>query len=307
MMYLSDLPCGALAHVSSFLAAPSRALFAVAINSRDSSSAVVGNQWDVLDFGEIEKDLAAKISDDDIRGVLLSIDAVNNLKRLRLSNCINISGAGLEPLRGSTIIQQIDLSLVGDHENERLDPEPLISCTDVLPILDSIIERGEDCSLKHLSSPYAWQGFGREKIPDFRAFLARYNELLCSRAARCLKCNCNLLPIDWDLLNTDDRWNRADGWHFITYSGLQKNTCYECTKQYCDDCEDDRGVPYLSGVCEECGRKYCLHCEKVYQCPCDSWHCVKCADFIECSHCQENTCPDCVSVASCCRFCVMSP
>mmetsp|Transcript_21231 Transcript_21231/g.31712 ORF Transcript_21231/g.31712 Transcript_21231/m.31712 type:complete len:313 (+) Transcript_21231:72-1010(+) len=312
MMYLSDLPTGALAHVSSFLPSPSRALFAVAINSRDSSSAVVGNQWDVLDFGEIEKDLAAKISDDDIRGVLLSIDAVTNLKRLRLSNCINISGAGLEPLRGSTIIQQIDLSLVGDHENERLDPEPLISCTDVLPILDSIIERGEECSLKHLTSPYAWQGIVRVVIPDFHAFLTRYNELLCSRAARCLKCNCNLLPNintddPWYLSNMYEPWDRDHGWHFITNFGLQKNTCYECTTQYCDDCEDDRGVPYLSGVCEECGRKYCLHCEKVDTCNGGCCHCVKCADFIECSHCQENTCPDCVSVASCCKWCVMSP
>ncbi|KAK1734944.1 hypothetical protein QTG54_014404, partial [Skeletonema marinoi] len=112
MMYLSNLSTtGALTHVSSYLAAPSRALFAVALNSRDSSSAIVGDDWEYLDFGHIEKDLAAKLIDDDIRDVLLSIDAINNLKRLRLTNCINISGVGLEPLRGSTIIQQIDLSL----------------------------------------------------------------------------------------------------------------------------------------------------------------------------------------------------
>ena len=170
MTYLSDLPTGALAHVSSFLAAPSRALFAVALNSRDSNSAIAGDDWDVLDFGEIEKDLATKISDEDIRCVLLSIDAVNNLKKLRLTNCINISGIGLEPLRGSTIIEQINLSLVGDHESPKLDPEPPISCAEVIPILDSIIQRGEDCSLEYLQFPNEWRR-ERNTESDFHAFL----------------------------------------------------------------------------------------------------------------------------------------
>lgn len=100
---LSDLPSGILGQVADFLAAPSRALFAVALNSRDSSAITGGNQLEVLDFGDIETELAAKLSNDDISAVLLCIDAVNNLKRLRMTNCINITGAGLEPLRGSTI------------------------------------------------------------------------------------------------------------------------------------------------------------------------------------------------------------
>ena len=73
MICLSNLPTGALAHVSSFLAAPSRALFAVALNFRDvdSSSAIAGDDWEALDFGDIEKDLAAQLTDDDISGVLV--------------------------------------------------------------------------------------------------------------------------------------------------------------------------------------------------------------------------------------------
>lgn len=69
--------------MTSFLASPSRALFAVALalNCRDveRSSAIVGDQWEVLvlDFGDIEEELAAKLSDDDIRGVLLSIKSKN--------------------------------------------------------------------------------------------------------------------------------------------------------------------------------------------------------------------------------------
>jgi hypothetical protein len=116
---ITDLPTGILAHAASFLAAPSKALFAVALaldedeNSvslpNEMSSAIVGNQWDTLDFGQIEEKLARKLSDAEVEKVLLCIDAVNNLKRLKLTKCQSITGTCLEPLRGSLIIEQIDL------------------------------------------------------------------------------------------------------------------------------------------------------------------------------------------------------
>ena len=89
---LIDLPSGILAHAASFLAAPSKALFAIALDKNsvavpnERSSAIVGNQWDILDFGGMEKDLAAKLTDSDVEIMLQCIDAVNNLKRLKLAN-----------------------------------------------------------------------------------------------------------------------------------------------------------------------------------------------------------------------------
>ena len=84
---LSDLPSGILAHTASFLAAPSspsRALFAIALDENSAvipnerSSAIIGDSWDVLDFGDIEQDVAARLSDADIEKVLLCVDAVGN-------------------------------------------------------------------------------------------------------------------------------------------------------------------------------------------------------------------------------------
>ncbi|KAK1742302.1 hypothetical protein QTG54_006867 [Skeletonema marinoi] len=117
-----NLPVQVLGHASSFLSAPSRALFAIALDNsrnelrRDVSSALVQRQWDwdTLDFGEIEKQLAAKLTDDDIKNVLVRIDAANRVTRLRLTNCVNITGTGLQPISGSTTIEVIDLSLVQD-------------------------------------------------------------------------------------------------------------------------------------------------------------------------------------------------
>ncbi|KAK1734903.1 hypothetical protein QTG54_014363, partial [Skeletonema marinoi] len=294
MIYLSDLPTGALAHVSSFLASPSRALFAVALDylDVDSSSEIAGDDWDALDFGEIEKDLAAKISDEDIRGVLLSIDAVNNLKKLRLTNCIHVTGVGLGPLRGSTIIRQIDLSLVGDHESPKLDPEPPISCAEVIPILDSIIERGEECSLEYLQFPNEWRK-ERNTESDFHAFLTRYNELLCSRADVCLQCSCNLLGI------YHDHALQMNGYEY----GTQNYTCYDCMNKYCYGCEDDLFGCYIS-LCHRCEKSYCAHCLTVNYCTCCGFsYCVGCIDSKQCSQCEENTCLDCVPGVRCHNNC----
>eukprot|EP00985_Skeletonema_marinoi_P011874 scaffold5632_cov146-Skeletonema_marinoi.AAC.4 len=76
---LSDLPSGILTHVANYLAPPSRALFAAALAtnqnaaaSDERNSAIVGNEWTTLDFGDIEEDLAARLSDGDISAVLQS-------------------------------------------------------------------------------------------------------------------------------------------------------------------------------------------------------------------------------------------
>ena len=297
---LPDLPIGALSHVSSYLPLPSRALFAVALNCRDidSSSAIVGDQQDIMDFGDIEKQLAAKLSDDDVKGVLLSIDAVNHLKTLRLTNLLNITGIGLEPLRGSTMIEKIDLSLVGNNQSPDLDPAPPISCIDVLPILDSIIDVGGACSLKLLIFPKKWR---EERNTDsaFHAFLVRYNELLRSRVVPCLKCKINVSEHNL-ILRID-----AD----VEFYGSQKYTCNDCLKHYCFDCreEDNDGeeIDYMSGLCIICNRRYCFQCsqERLHCDSCSEWFCVDCIEIKKCEYCEQDTCSNCASERGCRNSC----
>jgi hypothetical protein len=129
---LLDLPVEPLSHVASFLAAPSQALFAVALKVPSPAvaapSSIISHQcWDNLDFGEIELELAKRLCDHHISNILLSIDAVNEVKRLKLTNCINITGIGLKPLRGSVIIEHIDLSLTRSGQNSRIYENPAVS------------------------------------------------------------------------------------------------------------------------------------------------------------------------------------
>ena len=286
---LADLPSGILAHAASFLAAPSRSLFAIALDeivtpNEERSSAIVGNQWDTLDFGEIEQDLAKKLSDYDVVRVLQCIDAVNKLKRLKLTNCTNIIGTGLVPLRGSLVIEQIDLSVVYDNQGPDINPVPQISCEHIFPILDSIIER-EDCALMHLHFPKVWR---REPSTDseFHAFILRYNEMRAGREEiNCLKCH-SLLP------STGDEWIETDT-DADNYYGAYWNTCYGCLKHYCYRCDDEEGKKKLH-VCDTCQRDYCEDCSKMNHCyGCAHKICNDCYNY-KCAKCNDEFCLECV-------------
>ncbi len=294
---LSDLPIGILEHAVSFLSAPSRALLALTFTTNENNppsenySSIAGSDWETLDFGEVEKDLATKLSDDDISSILQHIDAVNKVKRLRLTNCTKITGGGLEPLRGSKIIEQIDLSLTAVGEDVKLDPDPFISCELVLPILDSIVA-AEGCALKHLQFPYKWR---KNSVADseFHAFILRYNEMRDNRETiTCLNCDGNIPHASLRWINTRE--------NSIFYAS-HNHVCYQCTKHYCYNCpEDGSDDMFLDGrgyyrYCQVCQRDYCKECAKFDSCElCEDHVCEFCSSKVECNECNKTICIDCV-------------
>ena len=286
---IHDLPIEPLTYVADFLSLPSRAMFAAALSnapfsgegglSTESSRKIVGNACETLDFGDIEKDLAAKLRDDDIDAILRCVDAVNKLKILRLTNCTNMNGAGLEPLRGSVIIERIDFTLVGEKENPYLDPDPPISRESVLPILDTIII--VEGALKHLQFPRHWRNIKSEQS-DFYQFLERFNRMLDNRGLnRCCKCN----EIGEPPVELNDS---------LYDYGTQYGTCFGCLKHHCDGCSeynDDGSYAYL---CAKCERVYCSDCSVKFTCDrCDTCYCVECTTQISCSECEVNLCSFC--------------
>jgi len=227
MLHITDLPDGILVGISSYLAKPSAVLFAMTIDdqidshpTQTSKAIISSNDWSVLDFSDIEKSLAAKLSDEDIDKISRSIDAVNNLKILKLAGCVNITGSGLDVLRSSVAIEQIDLSLVGKHEVPLILPEPLLSEDVVLPILDDIISRGRGSSLKQLELPKKWR---RSESTEMEQFFVRYDDYLTNQRFCCSKCE--------QVVDTDDNdWVCLDGdeWH-----GSQNFTCSGCLNHFC--------------------------------------------------------------------------
>ena len=68
--------------------------------------------WEDIDFGRIDKALARKLSDDDMAAILMVTNAVDTVKTLKLDHCVNITGRGLNVLRGSTVLEEIDFSTI---------------------------------------------------------------------------------------------------------------------------------------------------------------------------------------------------
>jgi len=265
-IHIANLPDGILVGISSYLAKPSLALFAIAISSNNSqrtqTSKIIlsSTDWEVLDFDDIEKSLAKQISDDHIDKMLKSIDAVNNLKILKLAGCVNMTGSGLDVLRSSVAIEQIDMSLVGKNEVPLIEPEPLLSESLVIPILDDIISRGN--SLTQLELPKKWRNAHSIR---FTLFLGRYNNYLARQRHRCLKCDRICEEVgdhdEWITLTPQTRWY-----------GTQHFTCTQCLKHICwrDECGDDT---------------WCKKCEKLL--------CQECSPSTKCSQCYYSFCNAC--------------
>ena len=300
-------PEGILKEVAKFLEAPSRVLLAIAIEPPSSPYDIIlarcqpkltrspitcNNDWHTLDFGDIEKELAAMLTDDDISKVLLHVDAAHKVKRLRLTNCTGITGACLTSLQHSASIEQIDMSLVEAHKNPRLEPTPLLTCDQVLPILRSIISQ-ERNSLKHLQFPHVWR-HAEIADYDFVEFLNEYNRMMENREATfCQKCNHNIdmsYCMDMDTCEGDERF------------AVQEDTCGVCTNYYCSSCKADDDHFAGARLCLTCQRRYCSKCSTMVECGnCDEMYCVGCTYQTQCAspECLRTFCHECRSQNSC--------
>ena len=328
-------------HVGSFLPFNEKLIYAVAIinpltsNASDASvPAIMGIdvlQIEQLDFATfIGRDTASRLTDVDISDILLSINAVNSLKVLKLTNCLGITGSGLEPLRGSAVLEVLDLSLVGTFESPILEVKAKISTKFVLPILDSILKRGLGYgignSLKWIQFPHHWST--RE---SFNSFKQRYNNFLledchcpvCRKDAmsylccyQCLRVNlrcgdnirCRYRSnISFCQRCTKHRCNECS--HIYCCQGCNRDVCSGCLKN-CDQCKhvfcidcSRRSVKICSNL--NCGRQFCTssNCRKGRHCEnCNKALCRSC-DFVDdyrddftfyyCTYCKLDKCHDC--------------
>ena len=288
-IHINDLPDGILVGISSYLAKPSKVLFSIA--RKPNGLWIFRGNWEVLDFNDIEKSLAAKLSDDDIGEILKRIDAGNRLQILKLGGCVNITGSGLSSLSRAWAIKQIDLSLVGKNEVPLIEPEPLLSEDIVIPILDDIINRGER-SLRQLEFPKKWRNTTSTEMTQF---FERYSNYLESHRHRCSKCDRTCTGsggMEWiDLVEGDE-------WH-----ATQSFTCSGCLNYFCSDgnCLDNDNQPYIRW-CKKCERGYCRRCSAVNECvSCNADFCVECSDMIECEgdNCERLFCDDCTMEYTC--------
>ena len=337
---IRDLAVEPLTHVASFLATPSRAMFAIALSSEwcyldeeklgppqwwidnhawpegevSYSASIIAGKCESLDFGEIEKDLAGRLTDAHISDILLCLDREDNrIKKFSLTNCANVTGRGMWRLFGSETIEQIDLSMVPDHKNPRVGGLHQLSLPYVVKLLDSIVSldledrfvfhgymRVRENSLKYLHLPWDWRSCPEK--PQMKAFIERYKRMWERRVSVCAKCTGKFEP-----MICEDLYGQGS----IT---MQLNTCSICTKHYCFECQGEDGTLFVEN-CERCGRAHCQDCLKKEHCAiCYAWFCgdhcggsevwkkrhgTHCEECSGCTHkicgscCFEKTCRDC--------------
>lgn len=184
------------------------------------------------------------------------------------------------------------MSLVKPHENPRLEPAPLLSCDQVLPILRSIISQ-ETNPLKHIQFPHVWRHAKIDDDSEFIAFLNEYNQMMENRDATfCKKCNCKK-----DMSECMDT-GRGE----IRWFAVQEDTCGVCTNNYCSRCKADDD--HFNGIrlCLTCERRYCSKCSTMVECgDCGDMYCVGCVHHNECAStgCTITYCNDCHSFFAC--------
>ena len=291
-LHISNLPTGFIVDVSAYLPKPSRAILAVAFTSSSlwqnndvthrltpiSTAIISALQWDTLDFEDIEKELANKLTDDDIYSILISINAHDVLKRLKLCGCTNIEGHGLNPLRESVVLELIDLSLAKRHETRKDVSESMICVEYIMPILDSIIS-SNGFSLRHVHFPKKWYTFERynatEEVYPIMEFERRFNRQLEELGLDCAKCNMNMRRND-----------------------MSMRTCYECLCPICDECIFDERM----ARCDNCEKVYCIDCVPCSRCEiCCNILCRGCQDMEVCDACGHPCCEDCLYVCNGCN------
>ena len=113
--------------------------------STASKAALASKEYWELDFAEIgkcggykSKYYRANISDDELRALLLSINAKNTLKTLHIGRCYKIVGHGLEPLRGSTVLERLVL-----HGNAKFAEPIVYSIINAIYSSDKVLDRLE--------------------------------------------------------------------------------------------------------------------------------------------------------------------
>ena len=323
ILHLGNMPDSVLTHVTSYLSKESSILFAAGVTTPSSSSSSDNNfhvtaghlsstilsslqqsssePWTKLDVGDLEKykvlPYSTNLTDDDLYSVLVAIDAINCLKSLQLTGCTKITGRGLAPLRGSTIIESIDLGLARCGEEPKhvgWGKEPEISEKDLLPILDSIVA-AEENALKFIMLPKKWRN---AKTSELTQFLGRYNQLLVSREPECEKCYVEL--------NSAESRNMVVNDHDSEYFGIQSYCCNMCMKNYCYECEKEfkeegqyewqtiTWSQQLLTNCETCEKDYCGDCVPMDYCgKCKKQKCSNCAPVKGCDGCGEGVCKTC--------------
>jgi len=207
--------------------------------------------WEILDFIDIPTSLASRLTDEDLSAILICIDAKSNLKRLNLTHCFSIVGHGLKSLRGSLVLEKLNLGLVRQMEVPQLFIDAQLSEEVVYDILNGILEV-EGNTFGRLQVPAAWCSEGEnadrrenngpsERLTQFfevynLAFMNKKNLCAYFGYADLQSLMQQLIEIKMEYKCVDDTERCIKCSNFADF-----DRCTHCSKIVCYACGDDVG------------------------------------------------------------------
>ena len=289
---LNLLPNEVIVHSAAFLSTPSRALLAVSqcCSSQATQAIIEQFKWDTLDFGLLGKEAASKMTDGDLVSILNLINARDNLKTLKITGCSGIIGSGFNPLRNSTVLEEIDL------RNKSM----VLKESSVVPILSSMLPPNvpaASSSLLLVRVPRHWRD---RKRSVFAEFLNVFDEVLKDRNYRCCNEKCGSLCQTFDPAYVTDEYTFINQ-HGDLY-GIANFICTYCKKIFCEQQEC-----MLKDFCQDCEHQVCMDCSPTYYLHCEVCVHITCIGCSEtCDTCKQPACDsDCdvcpTSVVRCCK------
>ena len=297
---LDQLPDMIMSSVVSYLCNVSRAVFATSLNGR--ATFLPREILNEIDFGELGQSLASRLTDNDVRGILKYINA-NMVKRIKLTHLTQITGSGLDILRGSSVLEHIDLSLVPEHQSASMyesRKSPRLSEDVVLPILDSIIKTNGS-SLMYIQLPKLWR---EQQSEPLKQFMDRFDLYLKEQSFCCIECK--KICQGGSVFSQNGVLHIRQGTTFVGRGKVLHNVCYCCMGRVGACCS--RNTFKFCGICE---KEYCHSCSPVIKCDadgCDMDICQRCRP-IHCESCTTSFCSTVcaassdwrISVCDCCK------
>ena len=253
---------------------------------------------------------AARLTDRQLRALLQNCKAVERCKVLNLTGCLRIRGQGLDPLRGSCVLREIDLRLRGSANINNSHRE--VDADVVLPILSSMPPIVANLVPAALAPGYTnslglslvkFNQANRDATNIYSRFtetigdwLSEFHESLRRQAEEhrtaCGYCHRSVMEVA--VADGTESWKMG-----IAY-------CQCCQKYSCGD-----GSCPCTRDCEECSVQCCqpMGRESQSQCPnhkmiyscqkCNRFQCEDCFDGFMCSnddccneYCALNGCDD---------------
>lgn len=235
--------------------------------------------WVKIDFSPFQEQCKKQslgrgesLLDSMLRGLLVRVNARETTTYLSLQGCTEIVGHGLEPMRGSHVLERINLDVGPFHQ--ALDEQV------ILDILRTMLPH----KLYHVEFPLlngTWPHIPRvDFIRDLHAAMKQRD---LDQKVACTSCH---YPV------CDETKQIVPSFH-----GLPPSRCGVCHKPYCRTATCPTGMK----DCRECGKASCAPCNEVLQCSnCAISYCSDC-EFVTdpCIVCKKRSCSVCVSIPIC--------